>query len=63
MVYGYDDSFPIAGGDTFEAETDCNKEHNMGQVASDGLNNLGFFARKPPVTEPFMQIPYGPKRT
>jgi hypothetical protein len=39
-VFGYDDSIAIAGGDVFEAETDCVREHNMGQVASDGCNNL-----------------------
>ena len=30
-VYGYDNTIPVAG-DLFEAETDCNREHNMGQV-------------------------------
>ncbi len=44
-VYGYDDTFPVAG-DLFEAETTCVKEHNMGQVASTGVNNLSFFSRK-----------------
>eukprot|EP00729_Bicosta_minor_P015119 gene15119-33364_t len=50
-VYGYDNTIPVAG-DLFEAETDCNREHNMGQVASDGLNNLAFYSRKPAVTTP-----------
>ena len=31
-VYGYDNSVPVFGGDTYEAETNCVKEHNMGQV-------------------------------
>lgn len=53
-VYGYDDTLPIAG-DLFEAETRCVKEHNMGQIASDGLNNLAFFSRKPPIQAPLMQ--------
>ena len=43
-VYGYDDTFSIAG-DLFEAETNCNREHNMGQIASDGCNNLAFYSR------------------
>ena len=34
VVYGYDDSHPLFGGDVFEAETTCSNEHNMGQVAS-----------------------------
>ncbi len=44
-VFGYDDTIPIFGGDLFEAETNCVKEHNMGQIASVGFNNLSFFAR------------------
>merc|ERR1719473_904012 len=39
VVWGYDDTMSFAG-DLFEAETDCVKEHNMGQVASDGCSNL-----------------------
>jgi hypothetical protein len=53
-VYGYGDSYPIAG-DIFEAETDCTKEHNMGQIATTGVNNLSFFARKPAITAPLAQ--------
>mmetsp|Transcript_32747 Transcript_32747/g.86578 ORF Transcript_32747/g.86578 Transcript_32747/m.86578 type:complete len:420 (-) Transcript_32747:216-1475(-) len=55
-VYGYDNSFPIAG-DLFEAETDCNREHNMGQVASSGVNNLAYFSRKPSISTPQPQNP------
>ncbi|GMI41797.1 hypothetical protein TrCOL_g3700 [Triparma columacea] len=40
-VYGYDNTVPIFGGDTYEAETNCVREHNMGQVASH-LPNVGF---------------------
>jgi hypothetical protein len=43
-VYGYDDTWGILG-DPFEAETLCVEEHNMGQVASVGVSNLGFFTR------------------
>jgi len=50
-VYGYDDSYAIAG-DLFEAETDCVSEHNMGQVASNGLNNMAYFSRKAPINTP-----------
>eukprot|EP00854_Cymbomonas_tetramitiformis_P005561 gene5561-6746_t len=53
-VMGYDDSWPIAG-DLFEAETDCNKEHNMGQIASNGVPNLSFFSRKAKVGSPMLQ--------
>ena len=30
-VFGYDGSWPIAGGDLFEAETLCTWERNMGK--------------------------------
>jgi hypothetical protein len=54
-VYGYGDSYPIAG-DIFEAETDCTKEHNMGQIATEGVNNLSFFTRnKAAITTPLIQ--------
>jgi hypothetical protein len=43
-VYGYDDTWGVMG-DLFEAETTCVKERNMGQVASIGVSNLGFFSR------------------
>jgi hypothetical protein len=43
-VYGYDDTWGLMG-DLFEAETTCVPEHNMGQVASIGVSNLGFFSR------------------
>ncbi len=48
-VYGYNDAWPIAG-DIFEAETNCNSAHNMGQIASDGVNNLSYLDRHPPIT-------------
>jgi hypothetical protein len=43
-VYGYDDTWGLMG-DLFEAETTCVKERNMGQAASTGVSNLGFFSR------------------
>ena len=55
-VLGYDDTWALAG-DLFEAETNCVKEHNMGQVASDGANNLAFYSRKPKPTKPLQQNP------
>ncbi len=55
-VYGYDDTYPLAG-DIFEAETTCVKEHNMGQIASNGVNNLGFFSREPAIDSPLKQNP------
>lgn len=55
-VFGYNNAFAI-GGDLFEAETDCNKVHNMGQIASDGFNNLAFFSRKPRISVPLLQNP------
>jgi len=54
-VYGYDDTFPVAG-DLFEAETDCVKEHNMGQIASNGCANLAYFSSlSKPLTAPLIQ--------
>lgn len=50
-VWGYDDTFAIAG-DVFEAETTCSSALNMGQIASVGVNNLAWFSRAPPVTTP-----------
>eukprot|EP00939_MAST-03C_sp_MAST-3C-sp1_P000953 g953.t1 len=50
-VFGYDDTYAIAG-DLFEAETDCVKEHAMGQVASNGCNNLAFFQSRDNDNEP-----------
>ncbi len=29
-VYGYNNAWNIGGGDIFEAETNCVKEHNLG---------------------------------
>lgn len=55
-VYGYDDTFGVAG-DLFEAETTCVKERNMGQIASSGVSNLAFFSRKPPINTPIIQNP------
>jgi len=56
-VYGYDNTFPFAGGDVFEAETPCIKAHNMGQVASDGSSNLAFFSIPGAIVEPLPQNP------
>ncbi len=53
VVYGYDDSWPLAG-DLFEAETTC-AGHAMGQVASNGFSNLGFFSVDAPTETPKVQ--------
>ncbi|GMH53917.1 hypothetical protein TrRE_jg1496, partial [Triparma retinervis] len=55
-VYGYDNTVPIFGGDTYEAETNCVKEHNMGQVASH-IPNVGFKDGE----EPKAELPFVPK--
>lgn len=57
-VMGYENSFPVAG-DIFEAETDCNRVHNMGQIASDGCNNLGYWSSKPAISAPLSQVDQG----
>lgn len=53
-VWGYDDTYPIAG-DLFEAETTC--VHDMGQIATVGVNNLAFFSQTPAITTPLVQNP------
>ncbi len=60
-VYGYGDTYPIAG-DIFEAETDCTKVHNMGQIASVGVNNLAYFSRRPEITTTIHQNPVAKSR-
>jgi hypothetical protein len=71
-VYGYDDTFPVFGGDTFEAETTCaivnGRSVGLGQVATDGCNNLAFWSQTA-ITTPLVQntppspTPYSPNRT
>jgi len=57
-VYGYDDTVPLFGGNTFEAETNCVSSHNLGQIASLGFNNLGYFSReRHKITSPLSQPP------
>ena len=51
-VYGYNNAVVLFGGDVFEAETNCIKEHNMGQIASSGVNNYSFFNRKTSIQTP-----------
>ena len=51
---GYDNSWPVSG-DLFEAETSCTRQHNMGQVASEGVNNLSFFTLKEAHSKPLPQ--------
>lgn len=53
-VFGYDDTFGVLG-DLFEAETNCVKEHNMGQIASSGVSNMAYFSNKPRITSPLKQ--------
>ena len=49
-VYGYNNSWNIAGGDLYEAQTRCLDSRNMGAIASE-TGNLSFFSsRTPPIT-------------
>jgi len=54
-VYGYNSEWPIFGGDIYEAETNCVKEHTLGQIASDGVNNLAYWSRTPAIRTPLRQ--------
>lgn len=50
-VYGYNNSWNVAGGDLYEAQTRCLDSRNMGAIASEA-SNLSFFAtRATPITE------------
>lgn len=50
-VYGYNDSWNVAGGDLYEAQTRCLDSRNMGAIAS-MTSNLSFFSsRSPAITE------------
>ena len=44
-------------GTLFEAETNCVKEHNLGQIATTGVTNLAFFSNKKRITVPLKQNP------
>uniref|UniRef100_A0A7S2RRB6 GxGYxYP putative glycoside hydrolase C-terminal domain-containing protein n=1 Tax=Mucochytrium quahogii TaxID=96639 RepID=A0A7S2RRB6_9STRA len=41
-VFGYNNQFPVFGGDVFEAETDCANE--LGQIATSATTNLGYWS-------------------
>ncbi|GMH96003.1 hypothetical protein TrVE_jg11004 [Triparma verrucosa] len=57
-VYGYEDSVPVFGGDVFEAETNCASPHNLGQIATKGVNNLSYFSKKSKqIKSPLQQNP------
>ena len=43
-VFGYDTSWLLFGGYTFEAETNCVPSHNMGAVPTRSSNNLSYFS-------------------
>ena len=58
-VFGYDDTWGVEG-DLFEAETNCNQYHNMGQIASNGFNNLAYFSSAEQLDEPLVQNPDPP---
>ncbi len=69
-VYGYNDSWNVAGGDLYEAQTRCLDSRNMGAIASE-TSNLSFFSTRTPaitesdvVTENVLeQVRYDPSHT
>ena len=69
-VYGYNNSWNVAGGDLYEAQTRCLDSRNMGAIASE-TDNLSFFStRRPPIAgpgeveqNPLESIEYDPTRT
>eukprot|EP01065_Artemidia_motanka_P037091 TRINITY_DN4530_c0_g1_i1.p1 TRINITY_DN4530_c0_g1~~TRINITY_DN4530_c0_g1_i1.p1 ORF type:complete len:530 (+),score=178.08 TRINITY_DN4530_c0_g1_i1:60-1649(+) len=60
-VYGYNPKPVVFGGDFFEAETNC--IDTLGQVASDGSENLAFWSTYGGVTEPLAQAAKPPTPT
>ncbi|GMH99677.1 hypothetical protein TrVE_jg339 [Triparma verrucosa] len=66
-VYGYDDSVPLFGGDTYEAETNCVREHDIGQVASTAVNNVNFYNTSGQIENlepnPIPVVEYDPEKT
>lgn len=60
-VYGYNDSWNVAGGDLYEAQTRCLDSRNMGAIAS-MTSNLSFFStRWPAITESGVVTPNPPE--
>ncbi|MDI1444018.1 hypothetical protein [Polyangium sp. 6x1] len=49
-VYGYNNSWNVAGGYLYEAQTLCLDSRNMGAVASEAGNLSFFTTRTPPIT-------------
>ena len=57
-IMGYDNSFVLAGGDFFEAETLCDLGQGMGQIASAGSSNLAYWTTEQPhITKPLAHNP------
>jgi len=57
-IYGYDTSWMLFGGYTFEAETNCASSNNMGAVPTRSTNNLSYFtAIHDKITEPISKNP------
>ena len=69
-VWGYNDSWNVAGGYLYEAQTRCLDSRNMGAIASE-TSNLSFFStRTRPITEsdvvaqnPLEDLTYDPTQT
>eukprot|EP00164_Ancoracysta_twista_P004193 GFYU01005642.1.p1 GENE.GFYU01005642.1~~GFYU01005642.1.p1 ORF type:complete len:616 (-),score=228.54 GFYU01005642.1:1126-2973(-) len=59
-VYGYNNAWNVAGGDLFESETNCVAEHNLGQIATDDVNNLSYLSLDDDITTPLKQSPETP---
>jgi len=56
-VMGYNNAVHFFGS-VFEAETNCISAHNMGQIASSGVNNFSFFSRRSSITSSDELAPY-----
>jgi len=56
-VMGYNNAVHFFGS-VFEAETNCISAHNMGQIASSGVNNFSFFTRRSSITSSDELSPY-----
>ncbi len=69
-VYGYNNSWMVAGGYVYEAQTRCLESRNMGAIASE-TTNLSFFSTrgeaptlaKPMAQNPLEDVTYDPTKT
>ena len=48
---------PSTSPKRYEAETNCVKEHDLGQVASEGVYNVGYYSKTGAYAARFFTVP------